>query len=81
MVTRYKISKKATINEYLVDEKNAGRVAVFDLDIPGIVAEGDKLDWVELELLYEELRKTGNYELVICRRFEPTVKIFERLPV
>ena len=53
----------------------------FSLEIPAIIAEGDGMDWVELELIYESLREHGNYELVIVRSCEPTVTRFERLSV
>ena len=61
------------------NEANAGKVAVFDLAIQAIVAEGECTDWVELQLMYEELRDHGEYELIIVRRLEPVVTRFERM--
>ncbi|MBR1629467.1 MAG: hypothetical protein IJ679_09450 [Lachnospiraceae bacterium] len=81
MVTKYRNPKKVSVTDYLANKENSGRVAVFDLGIPAIVAEGDGTDWVELELMYESLREQGDYELVIVRGYEPTVTRFERLPV
>lgn len=81
MVVKYSSPKKIAVKDYLADADNSGKVAVFNLDIPAIIAEGDGTDWVELELIYESLREQGNYELVIVRRYEPTVTRFVRMTV
>ena len=79
MVAKYSSAKKITLKEYMENNDNSGKVAVFNLEIPALVAEGEGTDWVELELMYEDLRKQGDYELVIVRRAEPVVTRFERL--
>ncbi len=77
MITKYKEPKRIAVKNYVDNDENSGKVAVFDMTIPGIVAEGEGTDWYELELMYENLRESGDYELVIVHRYQPTVTRFE----
>ena len=82
MVRRFEEKKKISIADYKSNQKNAGKVAIFDFAHSFLVAEGDRgSDWMELELLCEELRKNGDFRIVIVPEAQPTVKVFRRVMV
>ena len=62
--------------EYCSLPDNAGKVALFNLDEKYLVADGEDTDWVKIELLYEDLRESGNYDLVLVPHSNKEVQSF-----
>lgn len=80
MITRYDHGINVSIRDYKADQKNKGKVAVFDFPDSRLIAEGQSGDdWMELEKLCEELRKNGDYRIVIVPEKAPTIKAFRRI--
>lgn len=76
---RYDHGIKIPVKEYKNNSENEGKVAVFNFDTSEMVAEGDDgTDWYELEMLCEELRKNGNFKIVIVPELMPHLKYFRR---
>ena len=76
MITQYNPYIKITIKEYLDDSKNEGKVALFNEDIPALVADGSSYDWEELESQQEELSKQGNYSIIIAPQPKKMIQSF-----
>ena len=80
MVKKFDKNVSISIKDYKGKKENEGKVAVFNFETSMLVAEGDgATDWVELELLCEDLRKNGNYRVVIVPDSRPTIKDFRRI--
>lgn len=80
MVKRFDRKIPVSVSDYKSQTENAGKVAVFDFDDSTLIAEGDgQSDWLELELLCEELRKNGNVRIVIVPEAKPSIKMFRRV--
>ena len=66
MITKFDNSVQIPVKEYKSLKENEGKVAIFNFDSSELIAEGDNgEDWLELELMCEELRENGNYRIVI----------------
>lgn len=66
MVRTFEQPVNVLIDAYVNDTKNKGKVALFEIDKSLLCAEGDgNTDWVELEMMREEKRVSGNFRIVI----------------
>ncbi len=80
MIRRYDRGMIIPVKKYKSIKENEGKVAIFNFDKAELVAEGESgEDWFELEMLCEELRKNGNYRIVIVPRKMPQIKLFRRV--
>ena len=71
MVTKFDNAVKVSYDDYMNQEGNAGKVAVYNFDNMTLVAEGEGEDWLDLELLCEDLRANGKYRIIIVPPKEP----------
>ena len=80
MVKRFQNGIKVPVKEYKNNSDNQGKVALFNFDTSEMIAEGDNGgDWYELEILCEEMRKSGNYKIVIVPDLMPNLRHFRRI--
>ena len=71
---------KSPVKEYKSLKENEGKVAIFNFDSSELIAEGDNgEDWLELELMCEELRENGNYRIVIVPEDAPRINLYKRI--
>lgn len=80
MIKRYDEGYTTGIKDYKSAVENQGKVAIFDFDHSRLIAEGDDgTDWLELEMLCEQLRENGNYKIVIVPEKQPSINLFRRV--
>ena len=80
MVRQLEKRVRIPVSEYKSSGENQGKVAIFDFDNSELIAEGDDgSDWLELEMLCEELRNKGNYKIVIVPQKKPEIKLYRRI--
>lgn len=80
MIKKYDEGIVIPVREYKSANDNQGKVAIFNFDKSELIAEGESgADWLELEMLCEELRKKGNFKIVIVPQKQPEIKLFRRI--
>ncbi len=80
MITKFDNSVQIPVKEYKSLKENEGKVAIFNFDSSELIAEGDNgEDWLELELMCEELRENGNYRIVIVPEDAPRINLYKRI--
>lgn len=63
-----------TPKEYAHNSKNAGKVALFNMNDNIVIAEGDESsDWLKIEKLRQERESVGDYKIVIVPSAEPRI--------
>ena len=80
MVRRFEKGIPTLVKDYKEAFENEGKVAIFDFDRSELIAEGDDgADWLDLEMLYEEIKDAGNYRMVIVPEQMRTINLFRRV--
>ena len=74
MVDYLKEPKKVGVKDYTRDERNEGKVALFNIDEELLYAEGASDDWVELEEKKESMSNSESFFVVTIPRKKMRIK-------